>query len=569
VVRTAVTGISPPLRGGRGSSRLPVWVVAAAIVLTAAVRLRLADVPLERDEGEYAYAGQLLLHGTPPYVLAYNMKFPGVYYANAAILAAFGSTPRAVRLGLLLVNAASIVLVFALGRRLLGPAAAAAAAATFALLSLDRWVLGVFAHATHFVILFALAGLLVLLRGMESGRRAGFLAAGVLLGISVLMKQQGGAFVVLAAGLLLALPAAPGPRGGSGRVPRLLALAAGVLVPGVLLLGVLAVQGVLGRFWFWTVTYASAYAAEVPWSEAGTWFTLGWGTATRVTRPFWGIAAAGFAALWMVPHDRRTRVFVTGLVVASGAAVCPGLYFREHYFILLLPAVALLCGVAWKVATDLAGHAVSRQAAAGIATLALALPAGFYFASEWEPLVSMTPREFSRARFGPNPFIEAEEIAAYLRDHTDPGDRIAVVGSEPEIYFLADRASATGYIYTYGLVEPQPYARRMQEEMRAEIEAAAPAYLVYVQVALSWLPAPGADPGIFEWVQHHTAACYDLVGIAEVRSQEETVYAWDEAVAGYEIRAPNVVFTYRRNRGGACPDPGSPDAAPIAALVTR
>jgi hypothetical protein len=350
-------------------------------------------------------------------------------------------------------------------------------------------------------------------------------------------------------------------------VTRLLLLGAGALLPGLLLLGVLAAQGVLGRFWFWTVTYAAAYAAEVPWSEAGTWLALGWGTATRATRPFWGLAAAGLVALWIAPRDRRTRVFVTGLVLASGAAVCPGLYFREHYFILLLPAVALLCGVAWETVSELAGRAVSPRAAAGLATLLLLVPAGVFAAAEWEPLVSMTPREFSRARFGPNPFIEAEEIAAYLRDHTDPGDRIAVVGSEPEIYFLSDRVSATGYIYTYALVEPQPYAVRMQDEMRAEIEAAAPAYLVYVQVALSWLPSPGADPGIFEWVQHHTAACYDLVGIAEVRSQEETVYAWDEAVAGHEIRAPNVVFTYRRKRGGGCPDPGSPDAAPIASLL--
>jgi hypothetical protein len=53
------------------------------------VRLKFADVPLERDEGEYAYAGQLILHGVPPYTLAYNMKFPGTYYAYAALMAVF------------------------------------------------------------------------------------------------------------------------------------------------------------------------------------------------------------------------------------------------------------------------------------------------------------------------------------------------------------------------------------------------------------------------------------------------------------------------------------------------
>ena len=41
------------------------------------IRIRFLAIPLERDEGEYAYAGQLMLQGIPPYRLAYNMKFPG------------------------------------------------------------------------------------------------------------------------------------------------------------------------------------------------------------------------------------------------------------------------------------------------------------------------------------------------------------------------------------------------------------------------------------------------------------------------------------------------------------
>ena len=47
-------------------------------------------MPLERDEGEYAYAGQLILQGIPPYELAWNMKFPGVYVAYAALMSVFG-----------------------------------------------------------------------------------------------------------------------------------------------------------------------------------------------------------------------------------------------------------------------------------------------------------------------------------------------------------------------------------------------------------------------------------------------------------------------------------------------
>ena len=63
------------------------WLFAAIVfVLVVAIRLRLLGIPLERDEGEYAYAGQLLLEGRPPYELAYNMKFPGTYAAYAGIM---------------------------------------------------------------------------------------------------------------------------------------------------------------------------------------------------------------------------------------------------------------------------------------------------------------------------------------------------------------------------------------------------------------------------------------------------------------------------------------------------
>src|SRR6516165_6895570 len=97
---------------------------------------------LEGDEGEYAYAGQLMLQGVPPYQAAYNMKLPGTYAAYAAIMAVFGQSPAGIHLGLLLVNAASIVLVFLLGRKLLDDVAGVVAAVCFALMSLSPNVLG-------------------------------------------------------------------------------------------------------------------------------------------------------------------------------------------------------------------------------------------------------------------------------------------------------------------------------------------------------------------------------------------------------------------------------------------
>ena len=62
---------------------LALTLLVAALLLVGAVRVRLLGTPLERDEGEYAYAGQLILQGIPPYHIAYNMKLPGTYLAYA------------------------------------------------------------------------------------------------------------------------------------------------------------------------------------------------------------------------------------------------------------------------------------------------------------------------------------------------------------------------------------------------------------------------------------------------------------------------------------------------------
>src|SRR5437899_8442727 len=96
------------------------WLTVAVAVfgITLAVRIRLLSMPLERDEGEYAYAGQLMLQGISPYKLAYNMKFPGTYTAYALIMSIFGQTIIGIHIGLLLVNGATIGLIFLLGRRL-------------------------------------------------------------------------------------------------------------------------------------------------------------------------------------------------------------------------------------------------------------------------------------------------------------------------------------------------------------------------------------------------------------------------------------------------------------------
>jgi hypothetical protein len=126
--------------------------------------------------------------------------------------------------------------------------------------------------------------------------------------------------------------------------------------------------------------------------------------------------------------------------------------------------------------------------------------------------------------YGANPFSEAVRVAQYLREHSDPTDPIAILGSEPEIYFYANRHSATGYIYTYGLMEPQRFAGQMQREMMREIEAARPKYVVIVAVAMSWLRSPNSETAIFDWIDRYTAEEFRLDGLVNIVSRNRNDY---------------------------------------------
>ena len=59
-------------------------------------------------------------------------------------------------------------------------------------------------------------------------------------------------------------------------------------------------------------------------------------------------------------------------------------------------------------------------------------------------------------------------VAKYLNSNTSPDDKIAVLGSEPEIFFLSHRRSASGYVCLYSLTEPQPLAPQMQKNSLTE-----------------------------------------------------------------------------------------------------
>ena len=503
---------------------LPLAAMGAVILLTMVARIRLLSVPLERDEGEYAYMGQLMLHGVAPYGAAANMKLPGTSAAYALIMAIFGQTISGIHFGFLLVNLGSVVLIFFLAKRWFGLAAGFSAAAAYAVLSIGASVMGIWAHATHFVVLAALAATLLLVHWGESGNLRILAASGLLFGIAFLMKQPGILFAAFG-GLYVI-------RYRHNLARNVIIFSAAVLLPFGVTCLLLWWAGVFGRFWFWVFSYARQYVSMLPLRAGMGAFRT---TAGQIFDENWAIvvlAAAGLATGLRMKQHRAATGTVAVFLACSFLAVCPGLYFRKHYFVVLLPALALLVGALAATARNLVLWAIAAALV-------------FTMAAQSDYLFQASPLEVSRASYQSNPFPEAIPLAAYIRDRTNPADRIAVIGSEPEIYFYANRQSATPYIYMYSLMEPQPYAARMQAEFIHDVESASPKYLVLVNVSSSWLAQRGSPPGILRWAGQYTSQHYETVAVADI-THNGTIYRWDADALHYMPQSGNSVLVLRR-----------------------
>jgi len=523
--------------------RLHSWIAVAlvmAVLLSLSVRLRLLSIPLERDEGEYAYAGQLMLEGIPPYKLAFNIKLPGTYAAYAAMMGLFGQTTAGIHLGFLAVNLATLALLFLIARRLLDAAQAAIAGVCYALFSLSPGVLGLQGHATHMVVLMALGGWWLLLRTRASGRVWTCAWSGLLFGLSFLCKQPG-IFFAMFGGALLLRDVAQAPASERARRLRHLGIfCAGVAIPFLATCLWMWRAGTFHRFWFWTMVYAPFHAGNL--NEEAVWWQLNEVSRRAAALEWWGLAAAaGLVCLMLDKMQREAKFVIVCLLGFSLMALLASFYFFRHYFIVLLPVTSLLVAVAVR--------ATARGAGWKLAACAFALAcAGFIFVNRavW---FQLTPDAVCRSLYPGEPFPEAASIGRYIRENSAPQDPMAVLGSEPEIYFYAHRHSASGYMYMYDLMKLSPYAPAMQAEMEHDIEKAKPPYLVMVYAPTSWARTINSDAALFGWSNAYARQYYDLAGEVVLTGSDRADYFWGPAAVARKKDAPVDVSILKRKTG--------------------
>jgi len=489
--------------------RWSLLALALVLILVTVIRLRLAPCPLERDEGEYAFIGQLMLQGIPPYTEAANLKFPGTYASYAIIEAVFGQTAKGIHHGLLIVNLATILLVYHLGNRFFGSRhTAVMAAAVYAVSSLSFSFLGPMAHATHFVVFFGLAGIALLLSALRRNSLFGFALAGAVTGFAYMAKQSGFYFVPFGCLLILSenvwrLFAPPALRASSYFL-------AGAFAPFALAVFAFQQLGCLDDFIFWTFRYASTYHASISRLPA-----LLFQQGVFLSHP-------GVAWIFLVPClsfflpplwsrsslPRRTSVILALFLVLSLIGVSLGLVFRQHYFIQALPAVALLSASSFATLSTIICRRIGARRSIAVASMLCLLFCGTVVVGEAPYFFRTSPAEVIWELYPGCPFVESITIADYIQQHSQPQDRVFVFGSEPQIYFYSKRHAATNDIYLYNLLEEQPYALQMQRKVVADVSICRPRFFVESHQPLFEHTDSEKDIPLFQWKTSFLAAYY-------------------------------------------------------------
>jgi 4-amino-4-deoxy-L-arabinose transferase-like glycosyltransferase len=428
-VYAALVNVSAPSASARGILAQPivtrfrsdpaVMAIAAFCALAALVRLPFIWTGISMDEGGYAYVAEEWARGGDLYGSAWLDRPQGLLLTYRFLLALDGSG-WTIRLGAIVAGVVITALIGLIGTLLVGRRAGVAAAGLYAVAGLAPQLEGFTLNGELLASVPATAAVACALLWRRSGTRGWLVAAGLMAGAALTMKPSGvdGFTAVLA---IVALT----PR---DRVRAAALFLAGFAAP----LAACAVHGlVIGWSQYWTANVGyHLNAMGGSGSNTHTRWAGFAGSAVRVSKDLTlpvVLAIAGLAVAW---RTRFVRLVLAVWLLTCAAAVNLGGAYWPHYYLQLLPPAAVAGGIAIA--------AIRRPPLRAAALVLAVLPTLAWLAA----LVPMTAAERQATVPYYHRALRDERIAAAVRASTCPGDRIFVLVSEANIYFLADRSSA-------------------------------------------------------------------------------------------------------------------------------
>jgi len=495
--------LEPP---GSGPARYR-YILNAALLAVAigALLLRLVSIaePLGIDQSLWASAVKGMSRGQLLYRDVWEQRPPGIYFLYLLAFHIFGWTAAAVAWLDILASTATTLLLFAIGRKLSGTTTGALAAALYALLTMPPWLYrhsGFLERSVCETFIVVCVGLGAWCAVKFLDRRSLVLAFGLGLfaGAAIVLKPNAGLYLpALMLWMVIYARSSP-PADGAPVVHALGAAALGALILPALTCLWLWRLGLLHEAGIAVVDFNRFYVGQ-GFTPGGYALDFSKAVFLRMkTDPLWLAGAIGaVVVLWELARTRRLPSLAGLAVIWGGAAalviVVNGARLFNSYFIQAFAPLALL--TAWLLTEGMRRSRVRRVVAVvtGSAMVIVLVQRGYL-----AKVIESAQADFSvlRGRLDQTSYLERfggyansrgysaranAEVAAHVRAHTAPDDRIFLFGiSGAGVYFASDRLTAQRFLRVNFFVATDfPDPRFRLTAVAEELAAERPRYIIF------------------------------------------------------------------------------------------
>jgi hypothetical protein len=508
------------------------------------VRYRLLNIPMTRDEGSYAYLGQLLLEGKRPYVDFYEMKPPGIFYGYAAIIAIFGKTIKGVHFGFAILNMLTAFLVGLIAKKWFDSMAAMAATVAFGILSLGMFAAGTAAQSEYLVTFFAMLGIYLTIKAIETEKIWQFILSGLALGMAVMVKQTGGVFA-LAAGIIVILTYIK-PFDFSKILKNALWMLLGFGGMIGIFVALMMSKGVYNDMNHWIFEMPKAYLTYNSTVDGINYFKDSFGKLTDGYWALWILGIASIFTIWLTDLVWSKKIGTLVVMLLGFAAVTPGLRFFAHYYQLLMPGLALGIGASvYSLAYILKekfnfsfGKTITTAVFLGIAIFTMIGQNNYYF--------SMSETAVTRKSHGDTPYIEVKAMADYIEKNSEEKGPIAVFSADPQVYFQTQRACPHRHSFISFTSPMTDQAKGFREEIKAAVKESNPEFVLVTMHPNCWAFPDGSDHDLFNWALDFAIEKYTLVGAADIGNKSQIF--WEEEARKHKVTGMFFVYLFKRNK---------------------
>lgn len=411
------------------------WLAALGLfLLTVVIRLPSLFHPQPIDaEAMYSVVANEIVDGGRPYVDAVERKPPLLFWIYAGLYKATGKFNWTALHALALIwTLGTMAGLYVIGRSLFDRATGLIAALLYGVF--QAWVKceNLALNGEMLMNLPVVWAWAIALRPGSSRTRPELIGVGALLCAGFLLKQPA-AIAAVPLGIYLLLPSYRASRA----LPPMASIAQAALLTigffGALALAAMVLwkQGILHDALFWTITNHDV--SHIFWERAAL-HTLAFVGACLPLLIGAVLAIRDYGGVWC--GKRAERMALLGWLLVSAIGTAAGTRFYFHYYIQLIPPLALLA----------AAHYAQFWSGRVKAPYFLLRPVMTY---AW---LALTVVAFSIAHWwGLSSRRQPSGTGRYLSEHSVPADRIFVWGQASKIYLDARRRPASRYITTFPL----------------------------------------------------------------------------------------------------------------------